>query len=149
MSTSLSSRLDGVRIVTFESRRSRAIGELVRRYGGDVFVAPSMQEVTLTDNSVALDFVRDLDAEKFDFVVFLTGVGTRALAAAIETHCSRKRLVATLAKVRLVARGPKAVAALREIGLVPVLVAQEPNTWRGWGNSWLNSLNWAARGCER
>ena len=30
----------------------------------------------------------------------------------------------------MVARGPKPVAALREMGLVPAMVAPEPNTWR-------------------
>jgi uroporphyrinogen-III synthase len=35
-----------------------------------------------------------------------------------------------LGRVTLVARGPKPVAALRDMGLKPAIVAPEPNTWR-------------------
>ena len=35
-----------------------------------------------------------------------------------------------LRKLAIAARGPKPVAALREMGLTPAVVAPEPNTWR-------------------
>jgi uroporphyrinogen-III synthase len=42
----------------------------------------------------------------------------------------RERLATLLARTTLVARGPKPVAALRELGLAPALTVPEPNTWR-------------------
>jgi len=41
-----------------------------------------------------------------------------------------EELTAALGRARLVARGPKPVAALRELGLTPTLAIPEPNTWR-------------------
>ena len=63
-------------------------------------------------------------------VIFLTGVGTRALARVAETVCSRDEFVAALQRVPIVARGPKPVAALKEFGVPVTLAVPEPNTWR-------------------
>jgi uroporphyrinogen-III synthase len=43
---------------------------------------------------------------------------------------SREELVGALGRVVTVARGPKPVAALRELGLAPTVTIPEPNTWR-------------------
>jgi uroporphyrinogen-III synthase len=57
-------------------------------------------------------------------------VGTRALSRVVETIYPLEQFVAALQKTVVVARGPKPVAALKELG-VPVTVAvPEPNTWR-------------------
>jgi uroporphyrinogen-III synthase len=67
---------------------------------------------------------------EFDIVIFLTGVGMRTLVRAIEATYSREAIVSALTRTKVVARGPKPLAALRELG-VPVWVAvPEPNTWR-------------------
>ena len=49
---------------------------------------------------------------------------------AIEPAPGRERFLAALARTRLAARGPKPVAALREVGLTPWVTAPSPNTWR-------------------
>jgi uroporphyrinogen-III synthase len=57
-------------------------------------------------------------------------VGVRALVSAVEPVCPRPQLTAALARTKIVARGPKPLAVLRELQ-VPVWVsAPEPNTWR-------------------
>ncbi len=103
---------------------------LIRKQGGDPFVAPSMREIPLAEQPAALAFARALAADEVDVLVCLTGVGTRALVAAVEPVLPRDRLAALLATTTLVARGPKPVAALRELGLAPALTVPEPNTWR-------------------
>ena len=70
---------DGLRVVSFESRRAAEMAELIRRQGGDPFVAPSMRESPIENNSEAFDFAERLFRGEFDLVIFLTGVGTRAL----------------------------------------------------------------------
>ena len=103
---------------------------LVERAGGLPISAPSMREVPFQENSHALAFASDLLAGRFDAVVFLTGVGTRYLFGAIEPHHARADLVTALARTTTIARGPKPVRVLRELG-VPVSVSvPEPNTWR-------------------
>ena len=121
---------EGLRVLAFESRRSEELARLIATYGGRAIVAPAMREVPLESNREALEFGAALLAGEFDMVIFLTGVGTRALTAVVEKICARDRFVAALGKVRVVARGPKPVAALKELGVVPNIVVPEPNTWR-------------------
>jgi uroporphyrinogen-III synthase len=117
-------------VVSFESRRAAEMAELLRRHGAVPVSAPSMREVPLADNPVAREFARRLVDGDIDVVILLTGVGTRALVAAVEPDCPRDRLASALAGVVTVARGPKPVAALRELGLTPTVTIPEPNTWR-------------------
>ncbi|MEK6602501.1 MAG: uroporphyrinogen-III synthase, partial [Candidatus Binatota bacterium] len=76
------------------------------------------------------DFIGQLEAGKFDVLILLTGVGTRTLVAAVASQYSCERVAAALERVTLVARGPKPVAALKELGLTPNISVPEPNTWR-------------------
>ncbi len=122
--------LKGLRVVSFESRRQREMAELIQRYGGEAIVAPSMRELPLDQNTAALDFMRELKAGKIDVVIFLTGVGARTLIDAVGTAYSREEFAQALKAVKLVARGPKPVAALREVGLAVDIAIPEPNTWR-------------------
>ena len=48
----------------------------------------------------------------------------------VEPVYGRETFVRALAQTRIVARGPKPVAALREIGLAPWVTVPSPNTWR-------------------
>jgi uroporphyrinogen-III synthase len=120
----------GLRVLAFESRLAAEIGELIRRRGGEPIVAPSMQEVPLSQNVAAFDLLRRLENGAIDVVVLMTGVGLRTLVAAVASEFSRERAAAALGRATLVARGPKPVAALRELGRQPDLTAPEPNTWR-------------------
>jgi len=119
-----------MRVLALESRRAAELSKLISTYGGEPVVAPSMREVPLESNTEALAFAKKLFAREFDAVIFLTGVGSRALLAVVETAHKREDYVAALQRVKVVARGPKPVAALREIGITPALVVPEPNTWR-------------------
>ena len=120
----------GLRVLALESRRGEELVRLIETYGGRPVVAPAMREVPLESNQEALEFVRALLRDEFDMVIFLTGVGTRALAGVAETLGPREEYAAALRRVRVVARGPKPVAALRELGVTPNVSAPEPNTWR-------------------
>ena len=106
------------------------MASLVERYGGEATIAPSMRELPLEENTAALDFMRALQAGKIDAVIFLTGVGTRTLVEAVATKFPRDELVQALKTVKLVARGPKPSAVLKELGLAVDVAIPEPNTWR-------------------
>jgi uroporphyrinogen-III synthase len=120
----------GLRVLALESRRAPELSKLISNYGGLPIVAPAMKEVPLESNSEALAFAAKLLASEFDVVIFLTGVGARALLGVVETTYKRDEYVAALQQIKVVARGPKPVAALREIGITPALSVPEPNTWR-------------------
>jgi len=120
----------GLRVLALESRRAPELSKLISNYGGLPIVAPAMKEVPLESNSEALAFAAKLFASEFDVVIFLTGVGARALLGVVETTYKHDEYVAALQQVKVVARGPKPVAALREIGITPAVSVPEPNTWR-------------------
>jgi len=120
----------GLRVLTLESRRAQEMAKLISNSGGQPVVAPSMREVPLESNLEALRFASALVEGDLDIVIFLTGVGTRALTRVVETAYPREKFVAALSRVAVIARGPKPVAALRELGVPVTLVIPEPNTWR-------------------
>ena len=124
------SEFGGLRFLALESRRAPEISKLISSYGGLPIVAPAMREVPLESNTEALAFATRLFAGEFDIVIFLTGVGARTLLGVVETTYKRDEYVAALQRIKVVARGPKPIAALREIGITPALIVPEPNTWR-------------------
>ncbi|HVH72443.1 MAG TPA: uroporphyrinogen-III synthase [Candidatus Dormibacteraeota bacterium] len=120
----------GLRVLALESRRAPELAKLISTYGGEPVVAPAMREVPLDSNTEALSFAEALLAGKFDIVIFLTGVGTRGVLGVAETKYPRDAFVAALQRVKVVPRGPKPIAVLRELGVTPTLSVPEPNTWR-------------------
>ena len=121
---------EGRTVLSFESRRSAEIAKLIENYGGRAMVAPATREVPAASGADVSRFATALLEGKLDLVIFLTGVGTRALARAIEALCSRDQFVSSLSKVSVLARGPKPVAALKELGVPISWNVPEPNTWR-------------------
>ena len=121
---------DGLKVTSFESRRAKEIEKLIRYHGGVPRIAPSMREIPLSQSTDALKFAKNLIGEKFDIVILMTGVGTRALLKAVTTKYPEKEFIKALKKTTIVVRGPKPVAALREMRLKPNIIVPEPNTWR-------------------
>lgn len=117
-------------VLSLESRREAEMAKLIATKGGEATVAPSMREIPLESNSEALAFARMLFAGGFDMIIFLTGVGARALAKVVETVYPLDRYLAELRKISIVARGPKPATVLREWNVPIAITAPEPNTWR-------------------
>jgi uroporphyrinogen-III synthase len=121
---------DGRRVLSLESRRAAEMAELIRKQGGEPFVAPSMREIPVEENAPVFLFAERLFAGEFDMMILLTGVGTRQLNRLLASRYPERAFADALKRVTVVARGPKPVAALREMGLAPLIIAPEPNTWR-------------------
>ena len=105
-------------------------GRLIERHGGVAIMAPSMREVPLAENSAAFKFARRLLAGALDAVIFMTGVGAKALFEVLSGQYPQTSVVAALREVTTVARGPKPARVLRAVGVEPTLEIPEPNTWR-------------------
>jgi uroporphyrinogen-III synthase len=125
-----SSNLGGRRVLSLESRRSPELALLVMNYGGTPIVAPAVREVPIEANDQVLSFAAHLIDRRFDMTIVLTGVGVRLMMQVIDAVYDREHFVKALADTRIAARGPKPVAALRELGLAPWVTAPSPNTWR-------------------
>jgi len=120
---------NGLRVLSFESRRAQEIAQLIRHNGGKPIVAPSTQEVQ-TPNEAERALIRGILNQQFDAVILMTGVGSRALVEAAESICSKDQFLGALRKTRVIARGPKPSAAMREFAIPVTLTVPEPNTWR-------------------
>jgi len=117
-------------VLALESRRAAEMAELIRKQGGEPFVAPALREAPIEQNREAFAFAERLFAGGYDMMVLLTGVGTRQLNRLLATRYPEAAFADALRRLTVVARGPKPAAALRELGLAPALTAPEPNTWR-------------------
>jgi uroporphyrinogen-III synthase len=120
---------NGMRVLSLESRRSQEIARLITINGGVPTVALSTREVA-DSNPDELKFAARLLQDEFAAVIFMTGVGTRALVQAVEPICSGAQFVAALRRTSVIARGPKPIAVLRELGVPVTLAVPEPTTWR-------------------
>jgi uroporphyrinogen-III synthase len=121
---------DGLRVLSFESRRATEIAELIRRQNGHPFVAPSMREAPIENNPEAFAFAERLFRGEFDMMILLTGVGTRALDKVLASRYPPQAFAEALRKITVVARGPKPLAVLREMQVPVTIAVPEPNTWR-------------------
>ena len=120
----------GLTVLTLESRRGQEMSRLIETYGGKPLHASAMREVPLSSNPEALKFADALFAGKLDVIIFLTGVGARALANLLESAHPADKLLDALRRASIIARGPKPLAVLREWNVPITLAAPEPNTWR-------------------
>jgi len=120
--------LAGLRVVSFEARRAEELATLLARHGAQVVRAPALREVPLGAGPEALELTRRLETGEVGLVVLLTGVGTRALAAAMAE--GGRPIGELLGRTRIVARGPKPLAALRELRVTGALPVPDPFTWR-------------------
>src|SRR5689334_3362136 len=120
----------GLRVAAFESRRAAEMAQMIERFGGAAHVSPSMREVSVGENPEAVAFARDLIAGKLGVVMLRTGVGIRHLLSEIEGKVDRQQFLDALGRTVSVARGPKPVAVLKELGIMPTHRVPEPNTWR-------------------
>lgn len=119
-----------LRVCSVESRRGAEMQSLLERHGFAATIAPSMREVPLEDHAAVMHFLEELQAGRIDVVVFMTGVGARALLTVVETRLPRVDFFRLLRGVTVVVRGPKPVAVLREWEVRIDHRAPEPNTWR-------------------
>jgi uroporphyrinogen-III synthase len=126
----IKSHFQGLRVAAFESRMATEMARLIERYGGQPHVAPALREIPLSDNTAVLEFGKRLLAGHFEMVVLLTGVGTKSMIEILQTSYPLDFVKAALARTTVLARGPKPVAALKELGLTPSITVPEPNTWR-------------------
>ena len=120
----------GLRVAVFEARMAETLGDLVVKHGGVPVAAPALREIPIRENAEAQMFIRGLKQDGFDVVLFETGVGVRYLVEATETRFPLEDWPSLLARVVVIARGPKPASALRSLGAVVDFQVPEPNTWR-------------------
>src|SRR5262249_47546307 len=124
----MTSPLAGRTIALAEGRQLEELAQLLEKEGATAVRCPLIGIQDAPDPAPVLAWLCALTAGQFSHVVLLTGEGLRRLLGFAERAGLRGAAVAALAKTRTVTRGPKPVRALKEVGLAPTKVADEPTT---------------------
>jgi uroporphyrinogen-III synthase len=120
---------NGLQVLSLESRRAKEVEKLIRTYGGEPTVVPAMREIGLESNGQVFEFAEKLLVGAFDAVIFMTGVGVRAMVEIVATKLDREQFLAALRKTKVVARGAKPSTVLRELKIPVAVTSDEPSTW--------------------
>jgi uroporphyrinogen-III synthase len=115
-------------VALLESRMSNELGRLVEKHGGQPLCVPAVRECPEFSAEAAQRLIDELEAGRYDVVVFMTGVAVSLVFEAAEQIGWRPRLCVALRQVTTVCRGPKPTAALRGFGIPPTLSAREAFT---------------------
>ena len=119
--------LTGRRVAVAGDRRFDDIQKLVAKQGGVAVSRPMMRSAPLNDPETT-GAVTKLCAEGCDWLILVTGMGTRAMVQVAETLGRKHDLLARMQKAKLAVRGYKTVKALKELGLKPVVQDDDGTT---------------------
>ncbi len=124
----MADRLNGYRILILETREEAQFSRLLKEQGAEVLQCP-MFAINDAPNPAPIEaWIRRAIATPFDDLVLTTGEGLRRLMKVVRRLDLEKDFVASLAKARKFARGPKPGRALREIGLEADVTTQTPTS---------------------
>ena len=115
-------------IALAEGRQLEELAQMLEKEGATALRYPLLSILDPSDDGPVLAWLNDLVADRFAWVVLLTGEGVRRFVACAERHGMREPVVAALGRAKTITRGPKPVRALKEIGLTPTLIDATPTT---------------------
>ena len=117
----LANALANIRVVIPEHRYPEQLTKLLEREGATVISCPLVRETPLEESEGPRRFIELCETTVVDYVVFFTGVGVDLLFRAINRPD-------VLSRSKILARGPKAVAALKRAGVQIDMVADQPTS---------------------
>ena len=113
--------LNGIRVATTENRYPEQLARLLEREGATVISCPLLRETPVEHVGNARQFMELCETTQIDFIVFYTGVGVEFLFRAMNKP-------KVIEQSRIIARGPKAVNALKKFGVNRYVIADSPTT---------------------
>ncbi|HLN27178.1 MAG TPA: uroporphyrinogen-III synthase [Gemmataceae bacterium] len=120
--------LAGRTVALAEGRQLEELAEMLEREGATVLRCPMVSILDTPDEPAVVAWLRELIADRFDYVVLMTGEALRRLLSFAQRAGVHDGAVAALARTHTLTRGPKPVRALKEVGLTPSTVAGTPTT---------------------
>jgi uroporphyrinogen-III synthase len=120
--------LAGARVTLLEGRMSGELAQLIRRHGGEPYCVPVVRETALDCGPQVAALIDRLTCGDVPIVIFLTGAGVTALLDEATRLGRRAELVAALACVMPVCRGPKPAAVLKRHGISVTVNVDAPYT---------------------
>ncbi|HET6279678.1 MAG TPA: uroporphyrinogen-III synthase [Polyangia bacterium] len=126
--TATTGRLVGRTIALPETRELDRLASLLEEEGATSLRCPLVSILDAPDPRPIETWLDQLGAGSFDDLILLTGEGLRRLLALAKRTGRYDAVVAALARVRKITRGPKPARALHEIGLSSDLPAAVPTS---------------------
>jgi uroporphyrinogen-III synthase len=120
--------LEGRTIALAEGRQLEELTGLLEKEGARALRCPMVSILDAPDRPAVVSWLRELADGRFDTVILMTGEAWGRLLAVADREGLREQVLAAARRTRLVTRGPKPVAALKEVGLAPTLSVQPPTT---------------------
>src|SRR5437588_899452 len=120
--------LQGRTVALAEGRQLEELAEMLEKEGATIVRCPLVSILDAPDPEPIVTWLRELVADRFSYLVLLTGEGLRRLLGFAERAGMRDAVITALTRTRTVTRGPKPVRALKEIGLNPAIIAGAPTT---------------------
>src|SRR6201746_1250032 len=124
----MADRLNGYRILILETREEAQFSRLLTEQGADVLQCPMFTIHDAPDPAPIEAWIRRFIDKPCDDLVLMTGEGLRRLMKVARRTDVEQAFIAALGKARKFARGPKPGRALREIGLEPQTITENPTS---------------------
>ncbi|HVF73708.1 MAG TPA: uroporphyrinogen-III synthase [Acidimicrobiales bacterium] len=116
--------LEGFRVGVTADRRAAEQGELLVRRGAEVVHAPTISTEYLGHDDAVRQATEAVISGRPHYLIATTGIGVRAWFDAAQAWGLGDDLQETLAAAQVVARGPKAAAAVQVAGLDPAMTVE-------------------------
>jgi uroporphyrinogen-III synthase len=120
--------LQNITVGIAEHRYTKEFASLFERLGAQVYACPLLEEKPVENRDELRNFIRNAVSTGLDMMIFLTGVGAKFLLAEADGIGAKADFLRALENAKIVARGPKPVAALRQFGLRIDITPQTPTT---------------------
>src|SRR5262245_42353952 len=127
----MSTPLRGKTVALAEGRQLEELAALLQDEGAAVLRCPMLDILDAPDAGAVQSWLGELIAGEFGLVILMTGEAVRRLAGFAQAAGRREEFVAGLQRTPLLARGPKPVKALRELGVTAAPRAASAPTTEG------------------
>ena len=118
----------GVTVGLFETRRQREFSTMFAARGAQVVACPLIFPESQGVEEPVRTFIEEALAGRFAVAIFYTGIGILAILDAAQQLSKYDALKGALARLTLIARGPKSKGALKRHNLTPNFLAEPPTT---------------------
>ncbi|HJV45651.1 MAG TPA: uroporphyrinogen-III synthase [Bacillota bacterium] len=125
----MSRGLEEKRMIVTASRKTEEMVTLVEKQGGACLVRPMQGTVFLAEKEMELQIQRLVEVGA-DWFIFTTGMGLDTLLQIAEKIEMKERFLDRLREAKVAYRGYKTYAALKSLGITPV-IADNDGTTRG------------------
>src|SRR5437899_11580952 len=113
--------LKGRTIALAEGRQLEELAHLLEKEGAVALRYPMISILDAPDPAPVIAWLRDLIADKFAYVILMTGEALRRFLGFADRESIRQDVISALSRTRTITRGPKPVRALKAVRLNPTL----------------------------